>query len=195
MKTEQTPAIQLQASIYHRSWQTMLTWHFNDKCLRTIAYWTLISTNFSRFVYETNLDGKILNSNWQIFKYVYLYLYTYLFIQLIFITNRIQMFCIQNIIIFFKFYEKVHIDWWFHYKYKLVLSIKNLSLTKTIGLEECIMGGKMSNVSVLKLGRCFHCVPQLMYGRDRQIENSSKWPDRGPRTLHNGSICLTLSSC
>lgn len=39
----------------------------------------------------------------------------------------------------------------------------------------------MSSVSVLKLGRSFSCVPGLMYGGDRQIENSSKWLDRGSR--------------
>lgn len=73
----------------------------------------------------------------------------------------------------------------FSVKPKIDFQVKQnfLVFTESIGLEECIMGGKMSNVSVLKLGRRFRCVPQLMYGRDRQIENSSKWADRGPRTF------------
>lgn len=58
-----------------------------------------------------------------------------------------------------------------------------LVFTESIGLEECIMAGKMSTVSVLKLG--VRCVPPLMYGRGRQIENSSKWPDRRARFFHS----------
>lgn len=46
------------------------------------------------------------------------------------------------------------------------------------------MGGKMSSVSVLKLGAV--TTARLMYGRrshGRQIENSTKWPDRRPLLL------------